>query len=356
MTLKVLICDDSALARRQMARALPSDWDMELSFATNGSEALEAIKAGKSELLFLDLNMPVMNGYEVLDAIRSEDLPTMVLVVSGDIQAEAHQRVMAKGALAFIKKPVTASQIQHILQQYGLLELAANKTSQSERGAADALPTPAFHEALAEVVNVAMGQAGSHLGELLNSFVRLPVPRVFFCNYQELPSKLPFYVSHPAKPWDDNEDPSHGFSGISHGFRGNGVAGEGILLLRNQQMDGLMRLLDRSEKKPLDQMRSVPGLLSDLSELLVGACLKGISQQLDLEFNHSYPALLGQGEHLETLLDTNAHNNPVLAITITYHLGDPDLDCLLLLLFTAESVSTLQHRVELLISDDERHN
>ena len=356
MTLKVLICDDSALARRQMARALPSHWDMELNFATNGSEAIDAIKAGKSELLFLDLNMPVMNGYEVLDAIRSQDLPTMVLVVSGDIQAEAHQRVMAKGALAFIKKPVTAPQIQHILQQYGLLELADNKNSESANSAAQNLPTPAFHEALAEVVNVAMGQAGSHLGELLNSFVRLPVPRVFFCSYEELPSRLPFYISHPAEPWYDNEDPMRGFSGISHGFRGNGVSGEGILLLRNQQLKGLMRLLDRSEKSPVDQMRSVPGLLSDLSELLVGACLKGISQQLDLEFNHSYPALLGSGEQLETLLDSNAHNNPVLAITITYRLGDPDLDCLLLLLFTAESISTLQHRIELLISDDERHD
>ena len=355
MTLKVLICDDSALARRQMARSLPQHWDIELSFANNGSEAIDAINAGKSELLFLDLNMPVMNGYEVLDVIRSQDLPTMVLVVSGDIQEEAHQRVMAKGALAFIKKPVTSFQIQQILQQYGLLALADNRNQLQESNAADTLPAPAFHEALAEVVNVAMGQAGSHLGELLDSFVRLPVPKVFFCNYEELPSKLPFYAPHPAEPAYDNEDPSGGFSGISHGFRGNGVSGEGILLLRNQQLDGLMRLLNRSEKKPLDQVRSVPGLLSDLSELLVGACLKGISQQLDLEFNHSYPALLGRGEHLETLLDSDAHNNPVLAITITYRLGDPDMDCLLLLLFTAESISTLQHRVELLISDDERH-
>lgn len=350
MTLKVLICDDSSLARRQMARALPEHWDIDVSFAANGREALTAIAAGKSELLFLDLNMPVMNGYEVLDAIRARDLPTMVLVVSGDIQTEARQRVMAKGALDFIKKPVTATQLQDILGRYGILTLA-DAGAEHHRSGTDNLPTPAFHEALGEVVNVAMGQAGSHLGELLGSFVRLPVPRVFLCNYAELPGKLPFHKPHPVDPSFVSDELNDGISGISHGFRGNGVSGEGILLLRDEQMDGLMQLLSSRDKNSAGQPRSVPGLLSDLSELLVGACLKGISQQLDLEFNHSYPALLGTGQHLETLLDSTAHNNPVLAVSISYQLGDPDIDCLLLLLFTAESVSTLQARVELLISD-----
>ena len=109
MKLPVLICDDSRLARRQMARSLPQGWDVELSFAENGAEAIDMIHQGRADLLFLDLNMPVMNGYEVLDLIRSDDLPTMVLVVSGDIQAEARSRVMAKGALDFIQKPVICS-------------------------------------------------------------------------------------------------------------------------------------------------------------------------------------------------------------------------------------------------------
>lgn len=350
MTLKVLICDDSSLARRQMARALPEHWDIEVSYATNGQEAIAAITEGKSELMFLDLNMPVMNGYEVLDVIRAQDMPTMVLVVSGDIQAEARQRVMARGALDFIKKPVTATQIQEILGRYGILSLA-DRGEEHQRIGADNLPTPAFHEALAEVVNVAMGQAGSHLGELLGSFIRLPVPRVVYCPYTELPSRLPLYKPHPVDTTFDSDDDDQGISGISHGFRGNGVSGEGILLLRNEHMQGLMKLLSSQEKTNRNEPRSVPGLLSDLSELLVGACLKGISQQLDLEFNHSYPAVLGTGEHLETLLDTRAHNSPVLAVSISYQLGDPEMDCLLLLLFTPESVATLQSRIELLISD-----
>ena len=73
MALRVIICDDSSFARKQMARALPPDCAGEVSFAADGREALGAIRAGKAELLFLDLNMPVMDGYQVLETIRGED-------------------------------------------------------------------------------------------------------------------------------------------------------------------------------------------------------------------------------------------------------------------------------------------
>lgn len=45
MTMRVLICDDSAMARKQMARALPTNWDVETSFAVDGHEALEKVRA-----------------------------------------------------------------------------------------------------------------------------------------------------------------------------------------------------------------------------------------------------------------------------------------------------------------------
>jgi len=120
MSTPVLICDDSSFARKQMARALPNDWDIELTFAGNGEEALVAIKEGKADILFLDLTMPVLDGYGVLEAIRAEDLPTMVIVVSGDIQPEARDTVKKLGALEFIKKPITTDKITEILTAYGI--------------------------------------------------------------------------------------------------------------------------------------------------------------------------------------------------------------------------------------------
>mgnify|MGYP001942416405 CR=1 FL=1 len=122
MATPILICDDSSFARKQMARALPSDWDVEITFAENGQIGLEAIKAGKGEVVFLDLTMPVLDGYGVLEAIKGNDLPAMVIVVSGDIQPEAQERVKKLGAMDFIKKPTNKEKITQVLTQFGILE------------------------------------------------------------------------------------------------------------------------------------------------------------------------------------------------------------------------------------------
>ena len=55
MTTRVLICDDSSLARKQMARTLPANWNADVTFAVDGRDALEKLRAGAGELMFLDL-------------------------------------------------------------------------------------------------------------------------------------------------------------------------------------------------------------------------------------------------------------------------------------------------------------
>ena len=104
-----------------MSRALPENWPTDITFAKNGSEAIDIIKAGGQELMFLDLTMPVMDGYQTLEAIRQDDLPIMVIVVSGDIQPEARERVRKLGAIEFIKKPVDQSKIVTVLTEYGII-------------------------------------------------------------------------------------------------------------------------------------------------------------------------------------------------------------------------------------------
>lgn len=121
MTTSVLICDDSNMARKQMKRALPENWPVEVTFAQNGQEAIEIIRQGQMELMFLDLTMPVMDGYQTLEVIRKEDLPIMVIVVSGDIQPEARDRVKKLGAIDFVKKPVDKDKITAVLREYGLI-------------------------------------------------------------------------------------------------------------------------------------------------------------------------------------------------------------------------------------------
>lgn len=121
MAIPLLICDDSSMARKQVARSLPEDWEVDIEYATNGLEGLEAIRQGKGEMVFLDLTMPQMDGYEVLEKIRDEQHKSVVIVISGDIQPEAMERVKSLGALEFIKKPINKDKLQTVLHEFGLL-------------------------------------------------------------------------------------------------------------------------------------------------------------------------------------------------------------------------------------------
>jgi CheY-like chemotaxis protein len=120
MPTPILVVDDSAMARKMLIKALPATWDVEIAQASNGVEALEAYRAGKADVMFLDLTMPVMDGYQVLEALQKEDLNSFVIVVSADIQPVARERVLKLGAIAFIKKPVSAEVMESVLKEYGV--------------------------------------------------------------------------------------------------------------------------------------------------------------------------------------------------------------------------------------------
>ncbi len=120
MSLPILVVDDSAMARKMLIKSLPTDWDVSISQAANGVEAMAAYREGKAAVMFLDLNMPEMDGYQVLEALRKEDMNSMVIVVSADIQPIAQERVMSMGAIAFIKKPISFDALNSVLKEYGV--------------------------------------------------------------------------------------------------------------------------------------------------------------------------------------------------------------------------------------------
>lgn len=325
MSLPVIICDDSALARKQLAKSLPGGWDISLTFANNGQEALDAIKQGKGDLVFLDLNMPVMDGYETLEAIRRENLDSLVIVVSGDIQAEAKKRVMALGALEFITKPINQELVTSILLRYGIINNSQPQTSAELARFDDQQPD--LTDLVQEVVNVAMGQAGKLLGGLLGTFVHLPIPQVYLQPYQQLPSLIAIRKALT-------------YSGVSQGFIGSGIAGEAMMIISTDSLPILAKLLPSSLQ---DTQASELEILTDLTGLLAGACLKGISQQLDVQFSLGHPALLGQHTELHKLLGEN--QQLVLAINLDYQLPEKGIQCDLLLVFTEDSLPALTERL-----------
>lgn len=387
MPISLLICDDSTVARKQVARSLPIDWDVEITFATNGVEAISAIKAGKADVLLLDLNMPVMDGYEVLEAIVKEDLPTLVIVISGDIQPEAHKRVTALGALDFIKKPVDKEKLATVLKAYGIVSendlgineaneeaipnetlspskdknIAADKTIKSPINSAvspsqkDKPSEPMINSELLdcyqEIANVAMGQAGDLLARLLGVFVVLPIPNVNFIEVSELIMAL-----------SDVEDKDT-TSGICQGFIGAGISGEALLILNDSSFKDIASLM-KYEDSFNDSSDSSSGnssdnsfdktaeleLLMDMANIIIGACLNGISSQLDMSFSQGHPVVLGQHRKISELIDTNTKKwKKTLAIEISYGIENYAIKCELLLLFTEASVATFNNKIAYLL-------
>jgi len=122
MTTKVLVVDDSVVSRKMLIRSLPKEWDISVTQAVNGADAVEKYHQGLAEVMFLDLTMPVMDGYQVLETLQKEGLDTFVIVVTADIQPEAEERVKKLGAMAFVRKPVNMEKVLPILKEYGIYE------------------------------------------------------------------------------------------------------------------------------------------------------------------------------------------------------------------------------------------
>jgi two-component system, LytTR family, response regulator len=101
--IRVLIVDDEPLARGVLREMLESDPEVEIvGECANGKEAVEAIKELGPDLLFLDIQMPEMGGFEVLDALSEGQTPHLVFVTAYDQYAV---RAFEVHALDYILKP-----------------------------------------------------------------------------------------------------------------------------------------------------------------------------------------------------------------------------------------------------------
>lgn len=337
MSTKVLICDDSSFARKQMTRALPKNWQIEVNYAANGLEAIEEIKAGNGDVLFLDLNMPIMDGYQTLEAILKEDLPTMTIVVSGDIQPEAMQRVKELGALEFIHKPVDGHLIDTILSSYGLnLNDAADDNSSPAVDDSD-ISKIDLDDSYKELANVAMGRAADLLARLLNAFVKMPIPNVKHLEISELEMAMQHIKS------DDS------ISAICQGFIGAGVAGEALMVFNEASYTDIAKLMKyEGEITETVQLE----LLMDISSVLCNACLTGIADQLDINFSLGHPMVIGQHIHFDDILKGSSTQwKKLLTIEMGYEIENHNINCDLLLLITEDSIDSLNERVSYLLAE-----
>jgi two-component system chemotaxis response regulator CheY len=115
----ILIVEDSATTRSLIRAVIDELGDFETVEASSGFEALKILPAQHYDLIVTDINMPDINGLELISFVRNnpryDHLP--VIIVSTERSEEDKKRGMALGAAGYIAKPFKSSELQEIIKK-----------------------------------------------------------------------------------------------------------------------------------------------------------------------------------------------------------------------------------------------
>jgi len=130
-SVRVVIADDEPLACRRISRMLRAHLDVEImEVCRDGHEALEAIQKHNPDLLFLDIQMPNMDGFRLLKSLKQEELPHVIFVTAYDQYAvdafEVH-------AVDYLLKPFNRSRLDAALE-HARDQISRNKTRNLDPG------------------------------------------------------------------------------------------------------------------------------------------------------------------------------------------------------------------------------
>ena len=316
-----------------MARSLPSSLNADITFAVHGLNALEELAQNQFKLMFLDLTMPELDGYGTLEEMQRLGDNTPVVVVSGDIQPKAQQRVMDLGAKAFLQKPIDKEALKGILR-----ELVEPPTQpQVVTPTALDLPILRRRDIYMEVANVAIGRAADALARHFDVFVHLPLPNVNILEVSELHMAL--------RDLADNDQ----VSGVCQGFSGEGIAGEALVLLSDSSVSDLKKLMKApTESEQLEELE----LLMDVSNILVGSFLNGLGEQSEVRFFQSSPVLLGQHISIDSVIEnTGGSFKKTMTFEVSYNIDGTSIRCDLLFMFVDESLPLLDNKLAYLMEE-----
>ena len=120
MAYNILLVDDSSVVRKVIRRtfALTNIEVGEMFDAGNGKEGLALLKEKWIDLVFLDINMPIMNGVEMVEVMRGDEAlkNTPVVIVSTEGASERVARLKELGVKRYLRKPVSPEQLVETIE------------------------------------------------------------------------------------------------------------------------------------------------------------------------------------------------------------------------------------------------
>ena len=116
---KILIADDSPTMRLLIVSTLEAMDDFELIEAANGFEALRILPREKVDLVLTDINMPDINGLELVSFVRNNPLykDTPLVIISTEGSERDREKGLALGANAYLVKPFNPEDLQQLVAE-----------------------------------------------------------------------------------------------------------------------------------------------------------------------------------------------------------------------------------------------
>jgi len=111
---KVLIVDDSKVARMFVGKIIKKLGHEIIGEAQNGQDGFEKYKELKPDIVFSDIEMPILDGYEGLEKIIDFDSNAKVIMITSVVNTQIIQKIMALGAKDSLKKPITEDKLKKI--------------------------------------------------------------------------------------------------------------------------------------------------------------------------------------------------------------------------------------------------
>jgi CheY-like chemotaxis protein len=121
MNRSILIVDDDPMIRKLIATTLEDVSGYRLQEASNGVEAVQRAVEGKPEIVFLDVDMPHVNGIEACRRLRSDPVTAgaTIVMLTGDSGPQAERGALAAGADLFLTKPFSPLHLLRLVDRIG---------------------------------------------------------------------------------------------------------------------------------------------------------------------------------------------------------------------------------------------
>ncbi|MGA3248323.1 MAG: chemotaxis protein CheC [Paraburkholderia sp.] len=194
-------------------------------------------------------------------------------------------------------------------------------------------------DALQEVANLAMGQAATRLARLLDTFIELSVPRVQVVE-----------ISKAAAALREMTGIQEAVSAVRQGFRSD-IKGEALVICRSGSIEQLCSLVNDPYPRSAYEKVSQQEVIFDVANVLTGACVSCILEQLGRTPVFSAPGLLGEAMSLDDVFQPGVLAWEVaLLVEVNFALEDQSFRAHLVMLMAEESIRHMNHALDALLS------